>query len=95
MAYLAVLFYHLGINIKGVIDLDYLELLYSISLEESRHKQMLHDAVVRLIKEYRERTGEPPVDMMARYEYLHKKHIEAAKDAKLYQEMYKDMHKEP
>lgn len=27
MAYLAVLFYHLGINIKGVMDLDYLELL--------------------------------------------------------------------
>ena len=66
------------------------ELLYSISLEESRHKQMLHDAVVRLIKEYRERTGEPPADMMARYEYLHKKHIEAAKDAKLYQEMWKE-----
>ena len=28
--------------------------------------------------------------MMARYEYLHKKHIEAAKDAKLYQEMWKE-----
>ena len=66
------------------------EIFYSISLDESKHKQMLHDAVVRRIKEYREKTGEPPADMMARYEYLHGKHIEAAKDAKLYQEMYKE-----
>ena len=66
------------------------DILYTISIEECRHKQMLHDAVVRLINEYREKTGEPPADMMARYEYLHRKHIEAAKDAKLYQELYKE-----
>lgn len=66
------------------------EILHNISLEESKHRQMLHEAVARLITEYREKVGEPPADMMAKYEYLHRKHIEAAKDAKLYQEMYKD-----
>ena len=66
------------------------EVLYSISLDESKHKQMLHDAVVRLIKAYREENGEPPADMMARYEYLHKRHIEAAKEAKAYQDMFKE-----
>ena len=66
------------------------EVLYSISTDECKHKQMLHDAVVRLIKEYRERTGEPPADMLARYDYLHKKHIEAAKEAKLYQDIYRE-----
>ena len=66
------------------------EILYNISLEESKHRQMLHEAVAKLIAEYREKTGEPPADMLAKYEYLHRKYIEEAKDAKLYQEMYKE-----
>lgn len=66
------------------------ETLYNISLEESHHRQMLHEVVARLIAEYREKTGEPPADMLAKYEYLHKKYIEAAKEAKLYQEMYQE-----
>ena len=65
------------------------ELLYTISTEETRHMTMLHDAVVRLIREYRDRTGEPPADMMARYEYIHNRHIQDAKDAKAFQLMYK------
>ena len=67
------------------------ELLYTISTEETRHMQMLHDAVVRLIKEYRDRVGEPPADMMARYEYLHRRQIDSAKDAKALQILYKEM----
>ena len=66
------------------------ELLYTLSTEETRHRGMLHDAVVRLIKEYRDRVGEPPDDMMARYNYLHNKHIDDAKEAKLFQMMYKE-----
>lgn len=66
------------------------ELLYAISTEETRHMTMLHDAVVRLIKEYRDRNGEPPVEMMARYEYLHRRQIENAKDAKALQLLYKE-----
>ena len=66
------------------------ELLYDLSLEETKHRGLLHDAVVRLIKEYRDRVGEPPDDMMARYVYLHNVHIDDAKEAKLLQTMYKE-----
>lgn len=62
--------------------------LYSISLDEMKHMSILHGDVVKLIDEHRKNVGEPPANMMAVYEYLHDKHIEAAKDAKLYQEMY-------
>lgn len=64
--------------------------LYSISEDEMKHMGILHDNVVRLINEYRENVGEPPADMLARYDYLHKRHIEAAKEAKLYQMMYRE-----
>ena len=64
--------------------------LYSISEDEMKHMGILHDIVVRLIEEYRENVGEPPADMLARYEYLHKRHIKAAKEAKLYQMMYRE-----
>ena len=66
------------------------ELLYTLSLEETKHRGMIHDAVVRLIKEYREKVGEPPEEMMARYNYLHNVHIDDAKEAKLFQQMYKE-----
>ena len=66
------------------------DVLFAISNDESKHRQMLHDAVVRMIKEYRDKTGDPPADMLARYDYLHKKHIEAAKEAKTYQDMYRE-----
>ena len=66
------------------------EILYAISLDETKHRQMLHDAVVRLIKEYREKVGEPPADMLARYDYLHKRHIEDASEAKSLQNMYRE-----
>ena len=46
--------------------------------EEMNHSNMLHTQVVRLIKKYREENGEPPADMMAIYNYLHKKSVEKA-----------------
>ena len=66
------------------------EVLYTLSVEETKHRQMLHDAVVRLIKEYRDNMGEPPEDMMARYDYLHERHIEDAKGVKILQTMYRE-----
>ena len=63
--------------------------LYTISLQEMEHMRMLHDAVVNLIAEYRQKNGEPPERMMIIYNYLHEKHIEAAADAKIVQSMYK------
>lgn len=51
---------------------------------------MLHNEVVKIIDEFRKTKGEPPAQMMAVYDYLHKKHIEQAKEAKLLQAMYKE-----
>ena len=71
---------------------DHLELsrtLYTISLQEMEHMRMLHDAVVNVIEQYRREHGETPEKMMAVYEYLHKKHIDEAAEAKIVQGMYK------
>lgn len=64
-------------------------LFYSLSQEEMDHMNRLHEAVVDIIKEYRETNCEPPVAMMAVYDYLHEQQIEEAKEVKQYQEMYK------
>lgn len=64
--------------------------LYNLSLEEMKHMNILHDNVVKLIEEYRKENGEPPEDMMARYEYLHGRHIEQATKARVLQAMYKE-----
>jgi len=63
--------------------------LITISQQEMDHMRMLHDAVVNLIAEYRRVNGEPPEKMLAVYDYLHKKHIESAAEAKNIQAMYK------
>lgn len=64
-------------------------LLYALSLEEMDHMSRLHGAVVDIINKYRDENGEPPVPMMAVYEYLHNEQIEEAAEAKRYQDMYK------
>ena len=64
-------------------------LFFSLSQEEMDHMTRLHEAVVDIIKEYRENNGEPPAAMMAVYDYLHEQQIEEAKEVKEYQDMYK------
>lgn len=65
--------------------------VFDLSHEELTHIARLHDEVVRLIEKYRQEEGEPPADMMAVYDYLHKRHIDDVAGIKRYQEMYKNM----
>ena len=46
-------------------------LFYELSTEEMGHVDKLHADVTRMISEYRQRTGEPPKEMMTLYDYLH------------------------
>ena len=64
------------------------EVFFALSQEEMRHQTMLHNEVVKLIEEYRREHGTPPENMMAVYDYLHKKAIEMAETVKRYQQIY-------
>ena len=66
------------------------DVFFNLSNEEMKHMQMLHGEVVKLIEEYRKTDGEPPANMLAVYDYLHKKQIEHAEEAKRYQAMYRE-----
>ena len=66
------------------------ETLYSLSIDEMGHMNSLHEEVVKLINAYKKEHGEPPAAMLAVYNYLHDRQIEQAKEAKTYQQMYKE-----
>ena len=63
--------------------------LYKISEEELKHMAMLHNEVVDIIEDYRKSTGDPPPEMLAVYEYLHKKQIEKTANVKVMQSQYR------
>lgn len=63
-------------------------LFYTLSTEEMKHMNLLHDEVVRLIEDYRAESGEPPASMMAVYDFLHQRHIEAAAKVRTLQAMF-------
>ena len=58
----------------------------SIMLMDSIKPQ--HDAVSTLIENYRKEKGDPPVSMMAVYDYMHERHISKAAAIKNLQDMY-------
>ena len=64
--------------------------LFNISLQEMEHMGLLHNEVADIIKKYRDENGEPPVEMMAVYNYLHEEQIEKAAEVKTLQNMYKE-----
>ena len=65
------------------------QVLYNISVQEEGHQAALHAEVVKIIEQHRKTNGEPPAMMMAVYDYVHKKHVEAMAEARRYQDLYK------
>ena len=65
------------------------QVFYNLSTQEDGHQASLHAEVVKIIEEHKRTHGDPPAAMMAVYEYVHKKHINALAEARAYQEMYK------
>lgn len=64
--------------------------MFNISLQEMEHAKILHDSIVGMIQSYKESHGEPPADMMAVYEYLHKKQIAKTAEIRMMQSLYKE-----
>lgn len=69
---------------------DLADTFYQLSMDEMRHMSLLHNHVVKIIEEHRAKVGEPPASMMAVYEYIHGKNIEAAAEVKAMQALYKE-----
>ena len=66
------------------------DVLYEISNQEMRHVMLLHEEVVKVIKTYREKHGEPPAAMQAIYDWEHEKQIEESQEIKLLQNHYRE-----
>ena len=65
------------------------QVFYNLSLEKLNNIKVLHDQVVKIIKNYRNTEGEPPAPMMAIYNYMHERHINKTNAIKNFQSMYK------
>lgn len=63
--------------------------LFNISTQEMEHMKLLHDSVASVIEEYRKVNGSPPESMLAVYEYLHERHINAAAEVRTMQGMFR------
>lgn len=58
------------------------ETFAALAKEEMGHVKMLHEEVENLISQVKERDGELPAEMMAVYDYEHKKQIDKANKIK-------------
>lgn len=66
------------------------EMYYNLSLDETKHSNIIHTHVVRIIDGYKNTGKEVPESMMAVYDYLHKKHIEKANEIKIAQNSFRE-----
>ena len=66
------------------------EMFYSLSLEEMKHMQQLHNAVVKLIDEAKANGKEIPVGMQEMYELIHEQEIEHAAEIRMLQSMFRE-----
>ena len=71
-------------------DTSLAELFYSLSLEEMKHMEMLHKAVVRMIEEVRQSGRTVPEGMQEMYDYIHEQHIDHAKEVRMLQSMFRE-----
>lgn len=65
------------------------KLYYTLSGQELEHMNMLHNAVAKIINDYRREHGEPPAAMQAVYDYLHEEYIERTVQIKNLQSLFK------
>lgn len=69
-------------------DPDDARAYHTLSMQEMEHAQVLHGLIVKKIEAYRKEVGEPPADMQARYDWMHRLYIEAASEVRVLQSMY-------
>lgn len=66
------------------------EMYYTLSMDETKHSNILHVQGVKIIDEYKRAGNVVPESMIAVYEYLHKKHIEKTNEVKGYQNSFRE-----
>lgn len=65
------------------------DVFFDISNQEMTHVNKLHEEVVKIIKKYREKHGDPPPEMQAIYDWEHKKQVEKTKEIKIMQNHFR------
>lgn len=65
------------------------DMFYKLSMEEMTHVNALHKDVVRHIEKYKQKSGDAPAAMKAVYDYLHRRHMDAADKVSVLQCRYK------
>lgn len=70
-------------------DMETANVFARLSSEEMTHMEALHKRAVACISRHTQTKGTPPAEMMAVYEYLHKKNIDWAEKIGRLQGMYR------